>query len=192
MDTIDRKTDVSGERTVVILDVRNVICRQSQEYSNTVIEYGKLLEDTVRGRDCVAAFAVDGVTYEDGKDVCRIFHENLEKVGFKTILVPASNNKGKQEGVDIKIALIAHRFALLGDCDAIELITGDGDFGVLVEELKDEGIAVGITSFKANLSHSLKDMADNVSILDIMPIIRMRGDTTRGGGLNVLCQRIPR
>ncbi len=179
MDTIDRKTDVSGEGTVVILDVRNVVCRQSQEYSNTVIEYRKLLEDTVRGRDCVAAFAVDGVTYKDGKDVCRIFHEDLEKAGFKTILVPPSNNKGKQEGVDVKIALIAQKFALLGDCDSVELITGDGDFGVLIEELKDEWIAVGITSFKANLSHSLKGMADNVSILDTMPIIRMRGDTTK-------------
>ncbi len=180
MDTIDGKSYGSGERTVVILDVRNVVCRQSQEYSNTVIEYRKLLEDIVRGRDCVAAFAVDGVTYEDGKDVCRIFHEDLEKAGFKTVLVPASNNKGKQEGVDIKIALIAQRFALLGDCDTVELITGDGDFGTLVEELKGEGVTVGITSFKANLSYSLKGMADNVSMLDTMPIIRMRADATKG------------
>lgn len=167
-----------GERVIVILDVRNVTCRQSMEYSNTCMDYSKLLRDTIGSRQCVVAVAVDGVTYDErGRDAFRIFHSELKKAGFRTVLVPASNNKGKQEGVDVKIALLAQKYALLNKCDIVELITGDGDFTVLVQDLQDEGVRVNVTSFSANLSYSLKDKADEVRILDDIPLVKMEQKT---------------
>ncbi len=153
-DSLNRKKEDSlykgnpEDRVVVILDVRNITCRQSTEYSNTCMDYSKLLIDTVDGRKCTVAIAVDGVAYDEkGRDVCRIFHSELKKSGFRVELVPASNNKGKQEGVDVKIALLAQKYSLLNKCDIIELITGDGDFTVLVQDLQAEGVRVNITSF---------------------------------------------
>lgn len=188
MNTIDNSLNKTGEgspyrenpedRVVVILDVRNITCRQSMEYSNTCMDYSKLLRDTVGCRQCAVAIAVDGVTYDErGRDVYRIFHSELKKSGFRVELVPASNNKGKQEGVDVKIALLAQKYALLNKCDIVELITGDGDFTVLVQDLQAEGVRVNVTSFSANLSYSLKDKVDEVRILDNMPLVKMEQKT---------------
>lgn len=188
MNTIDNSLNKTGEgspyrenpgdRVVVILDVRNITCRQSMEYSNTCMDYSKLLRDTVGNRQCTVAIAVDGVTYDEkGRDVYRIFHSELKKSGFRVELIAASNNKGKQEGVDVKIALLAQKYALLNRCDIVELITGDGDFTVLVQDLQAEGVRVNVTSFSANLSYSLKDRADEVRILDYIPLVKMEQKT---------------
>ncbi len=97
----------------------------------------------------------------------------MKNSGFNLILVPPSNNKGKQEGVDVEIALIAQRFALLGKCDVVELITGDGDFGILVKELQALGTMVNVTSFYRSLSYSLSDQADSITFLDDVTAVRM-------------------
>ena len=163
------------DRVVAILDVRNVTCRQGSDYSNTNIDYAKLLANTIGGRKCVKAIAVDGLQTDDkGRDTSRLFHAELRRAGFSIELVPASNNKGKQDGVDVKIALIAQRYALLQKCDVVELMTGDGDFSVLVKELQGLGVLVNITSFHRNLSYALRDQADSVTILDDVPVIRMK------------------
>ncbi len=164
----------NSENVVVILDVRNITCRQCTDYSNTRIDYSKLLADTIGNRQCIAAIAVDGVICdENGNDKSRIFHNELKKSGFRIELVPATNNKGKQEGVDVKIALLAQKYALLEKCNVIELITGDGDFTVLVKDLHAECVRVDIISFSANLSYSLKAEADSTRILDDMTLIKM-------------------
>ena len=148
------------------------------EYSNICMDYSKLLRDTVGCRRCAVAIAVDGVTYDErGRDVYRIFHSKLKKSGFRVELVLVSNNKGKQEGVDVKIALLAQKYALLNKCDIVELITGDGDFTVFVKDIQAEGVRVNVTSFSANLSYSLKDKADEVRILDNMPLVKMEQKT---------------
>ena len=163
-----------NDRVLVLLDVRNVCSRQGSDYSNSRIDYAKQLRDVIGIRKCVAAIAVDGVQYDErGKDVSRIFHEEIRMSGYRLEFVPASNNKGKQEGADIKIALIALRYAMENKCDVVELITGDGDFTVLVQELHACNILVSVTAFYRSLSYSLKDSADQVTILDEMPIVKM-------------------
>ena len=167
--------NTADDTVLVILDVRNITCRQSTDYTNTVIDYSKLLSDVIGDGRCVKAVAVDGIQYDDRKrDVCKSFHKYLWNCGFSLDLVEASNNKGKQEGVDIEIALVAQRYALLGKCDVVELITGDGDFGVLVKALQSLGVRVNVTSFHRNLSYSLKDRADSVTILDDEAVIKMQ------------------
>lgn len=167
--------NTANDSVLVILDVRNVTCRQSTDYTNTSVDYSKLLSDVVGNGRCVKAVAVDGVQYDDrGKDVCKSFHKYLWNCGFSLDLVEASNNKGKQEGVDVEIALVAQRYALLSKCDVVELITGDGDFGVLIKALQSLGVRVNVTSFYRNLSYSLKNQADSVTILDDEPVIKMQ------------------
>ena len=162
------------DRVMVILDVRNFTYRQSLDYCNSAVDLRKFLDDRIGGRKCVKAVAVDGLVLDDcGRDTSRLFHSELRNAGFAVELVPASNNKGKQEGVDVLIALIAQRYALLGKVDVVELITGDGDFGVLVKELQGLGVLVNVTSFYRSLSYSLRDQADSVTILDDVPAIRM-------------------
>ena len=162
-----------GNRVLVALDVKNLVCGQSQVYSNTAIDYRKLLEDILDGRRCVLAVAVDGVFYDErGRDVSRIFHDELKRSGFTVDLVEATNGHGKQEGVDIELSLVA--FGLADKCDVVELITGDGDYTVLIKWLHSKGVRVNVTSLRRNLSDRLGCSADGVEIADRMPLVRMR------------------
>ena len=163
------------DRVVVIIDIRNLTNRQNSEYCNTEMDYGKLVDDLVGCRKCIAAIAVDSfVPNAKGRDSCQMFHNQLRGSGLRAELVPMSNNMGKQDGVDVKIALLAQCYAIRGQCDSVELVSGDGDFTVLVHELQNLGINVNVTSFAGHLSYSLMDAADQVNIMDDMPLIPMR------------------
>ena len=163
-----------AEKVVMVMDVRNIVCRQNLEYTNTKIDYAKLKRDVLNGRKEVVSIAVDAVRYDSrGKDSNKIFHDELRRAGFRVELVEASNNKGKQDGADVKIAALAVKYAVMEKCDTVELITGDGDFTVLAEELQSLCVNVGVRSLWGNLSHSLSDQADEVHILDNHPLIRM-------------------
>ena len=170
-----------SDRVLVVLDVRNVTARQNQEYCNTEIDYVKLLSDLVGIRKCIAAVAVDSLILdENGKDSARVFHSSLKNSGFRLDLIPPSNNQGKQEGVDVEISSLITAFGARGQCDSVELITGDGDFAPLLKRLHEFGITVGITSFRKSLSYHLYDEADSINCIDTMPVIRMNPAAATG------------
>lgn len=163
-----------ADRVLVVVDVRNVCNGQSKNYGNTVIDYSKMVDDIVGCRKCVAAIAVDGLVYDENEhDKARVFHNHLRSSGLRLELVRASNGMGKQEGVDLKIGLLAQRYVLMEKCDCVELVTGDGDFTVLVEELHNLGVNVNVSSFNSSLSRSISAVADSVNSLDDMPIVPM-------------------
>ena len=163
-----------SERVLIVIDVRNIVCRQSLEYTNTKIDYTKLRKDILNGRHEVAAIAVDAMrTDARGRDSNKIFHDELKRAGFRVILVEASNNKGKQDGADVKIAVQATKYAVLQKCDTIELISGDGDFTVLAGDLQECCVNVSVRALFGNLSYALSNQADSVHLLDGHPLIRM-------------------
>ena len=50
-----------------------------------------------------------------------------------------------------------------------------------VQDLQEEGVRVNVTSFSANLSYSLKDKADEVRILDDIPLVKMQQKSIEEG-----------
>lgn len=161
----------ANDRVAILLDVRNFTSKLG---TNIKTDFAKIRRDVLNGRKCVAAIAVDGIQYDErGKDIDRDFHMELKRAGFRVDLIEASNNKGKQEGVDIEIALLAQQLVLDRVCNIVELITGDGDFHVLVRRLQDRGAVVNVASFTKSLSYLLGDTADNVRLLDNFAAIKM-------------------
>ncbi len=161
-----------NDRVAVLLDVRNITAMFG---TNTKADFAKILRDTIGNRKCVAAIAVDGICIDErGRDCDMDFHKELKRSGFRVDLIEASNNYGKQDGVDLEIALIAQQLVFDRICDVVELISGDGDFHVLVNKLHYRGAIVNVTSFSRSLSYLLAEQADGVSLLDSMPAIRMQ------------------
>ena len=161
----------ANDRVAIFLDVRNITSKLG---TNTKADFAKIRKDVLNGRKCVAAYAVDGVQYDErGKDVDRDFHRELRRAGFRVDLVKASNNKGKQEGVDMRLGLLALDLVKDKVCNVVELITGDGDFHVLVSMLQYRGAVVNVSSFHRSLSYLLGDTADNVRILDNFAAVKM-------------------
>ncbi|MBR2092697.1 MAG: NYN domain-containing protein [Candidatus Methanomethylophilaceae archaeon] len=163
----------STDRLAIFLDVLNVLTKLHEDYPDAEFDFRKMLMDLIGVRKCVAAIAVDGTFYEDEERRSKI-QCMLKDSGFRPDLVPASNNSGKQEGTDVELALLAYKFALERRCDCITLVTGDGDFKVLVKRLQEEGVIVNVVSFDESLSRCLKRTADSVFLLNAMPLRRMR------------------
>ena len=164
-----------ADRTLVLLDLRNISKKLFNDYPDEDFYFRKLLMDAVGIRDCVAAIAVDGTFYEEEDRRTRLQTE-IRNSGFRLDLVPASNGSGKQEGTDVEIALVAYDYAVEKRCDCVMLITGDGDFSPLVRRLHEKGIIVEVISFEDCLSGCLEKTADKVRLIDRMPLIRIRPD----------------
>lgn len=161
-----------SDKVALLLDVRNVTSKLG---TNTKVDFAKILKDVIGNRKCVAAIAVDGIQFDEkGRDCDKDFHRELRRAGFRVDLVRPSNNKGKQDGVDIEISILAYQLVSDKVCDVVELITGDGDFHVLVDRLHDRGAIVNVTAFSRSLSYLLAEQADNVTLLDNMTAIKMQ------------------
>ncbi len=161
------------DRVAVFLDVRNITKTLHDDYIEADFDFRKLLMDVVGDRKCVLALAVDGTHHED-ETWSTGLQCMLKECGFRLDLVPATNSSGKQEGTDVELALKAYKYAIHHWCDHIVLITGDGDFSVLVKELQDEGMVVNVVSFDENLSRKLKRTSDSVTLLEEMALVRMK------------------
>ncbi len=168
-------------RVAVLMDVRNVTAVLRKRGIGPDFDFKKLLIDVIDGRRCVAAVAVDS-NYHDDEDAGTGFQCYLKKCGFRLDIVSATNSEGKQEGTDIRLALIAYRMALEDVCDTVVLITGDGDFTVLVKALQNEMKVVEVLSFEEALSNRLRKQADLVELIDSMPMIRLRSASPVEGG----------
>ena len=58
----DQGQDSENERVLVLMDVRNFVCGQCADYSNTRADLRKFLyREILKGRECVDAVAVDNI-----------------------------------------------------------------------------------------------------------------------------------
>ena len=85
------------------------------------------------------------------------FLRNNEYTVFTKEVVDRADGSSKAN-VDIELALDAHRLA--DNFDTLVLISGDGDFVRLVEELKQKGKKVEVVSHSSHTSYKLRKIAD--------------------------------
>ena len=160
-------------RVLVLLDLRNIVTSLSNGYPDAEIDYGKMIVEAVDGRRLVSAIAVDGTFSED-----EVRHSSTQRTvhdgGFNMEIVRATNSCGKQEGTDVMLSSIATEYVCEKKCDCVVLITGDGGFACLVEKLQKRGIAVEVMAFEDSLSGCLRYAANRVTILDDLPLMRVR------------------
>ncbi len=162
-----------NDKVLLLMDLANVQKSMSNGYPETDLDFVKLNMDAVNRRDLVAAIAVDGTFHEDKERHSRL-QCKVRDSGFRLEIVPCTNSLGKQEGTDVALALIAFEYALRDRCDTVVLITGDGDFTYLVRRLQNLGKIVEVISFDDSLSRCLKRAADKVTLIDHMPLVRIR------------------
>jgi uncharacterized LabA/DUF88 family protein len=70
------------------------------------------------------------------------------------------------KGVDIQLSVDMMSHVFRGNVDSILLLSGDGDYAPLLDEVKRAGILVYVSAFSDGFSSSLKDRADAVYELD--------------------------
>lgn len=70
------------------------------------------------------------------------------------------------KGVDIQLSVDMMSHVYRGNVDSVLLLSGDGDYAPLLEEVKRAGVLVYVSAFSDGFNASLKGLADSVYELD--------------------------
>jgi uncharacterized LabA/DUF88 family protein len=77
---------------------------------------------------------------------------------------PAKSRSGK--GVDIRLCVDVLGHVYRGNTDAVLLMSGDGDFEPLIEEVMRAGVQVFLSAFSDGLNPRLRHIVDAIYELD--------------------------
>ena len=120
------------QKIAVFVDVQNIYYTTRQTYGRQ-FNYRKLWQHLLLQGNVVTAYAY---AIDKGDDQQRKFQDALKHIGFDVKLKPfIQRSDGSAKGDwDVGIALDA--IELAENVDTIVLVSGDGDFEILVERIK--------------------------------------------------------
>ena len=146
------------QRVGVFVDVQNLYYSAKNLYKAKV-NFAQVLREAVAGRKLVRAVAYV-VTTETGEE--KAFLEALGKAGIEIKTKELQIFPGGMKKADWDIGMAVDAIKLSNLCDAIVLVTGDGDFVPLVEYLKGAwGGQIEVIAFSKSASARLKEIADD-------------------------------
>lgn len=92
------------------------------------------------------------------------YQEQWGSVVPKVFKKPSKGRKSRKVDINIAIDMLNH--ATLGQVDRMLLVSGDGDFIPLIQEVMRHGIQVHISALSNGLNPKLKIVADMFTLLD--------------------------
>lgn len=171
------------QRVGVFVDGSNMY-HSSKSLYQTNVNFGKILEQAVAGRQLVRAIAY--VIRSSGQEELAFF-DALEKQGFevKSKDLQVFSSGAKKGDWDVGIAIDTIKLA--SRLDTVVLVSGDGDFASLVEYLQmSKGCRVEVMAFTESASLKLKEAADEFIDLSqdrktfLLPLRPFRNRGNRG------------
>lgn len=129
------------EKVVLLVDVQNIYYTTRQIHGRN-FDYNAFWAQATAGREVVRAIAY---TTDRGDEKQRQFQNILRAIGFEVKLKPfIQRADGSAKGDwDVGITIDALEYA--PQADVLVLASGDGDFAILVDKLRnDRGIAVEV------------------------------------------------
>lgn len=123
---------MSKEKVAIFVDVQNVYytCRQTYQRN---FDYNKFWAEVTEGRELVGAYAY-ATDRGDAKQMQ--FQGILHAIGFTVKLKPVLKRRDGSTKADWDIGIALDVYEAAADCDKIILVTGDGDFGLLLDRIR--------------------------------------------------------
>ena len=139
------------EKISIFVDVQNIYytCRQSYQRN---FDYNKFWAQATQDRELIGAYAY-ATDRGDAKQMQ--FQAILHAIGFTVKLKPVLKRRdgSTKADWDVGIALDVYEAAPL--CDTIILLSGDGDFGLLLDRVKKRfntnGEVYGVPALTSNI-----------------------------------------
>lgn len=151
-----------SQRVGVFIDVQNLYYSAKNLY-NSKVNFGKILEKAVSGRQLIRAFA-----YVINADIPeqQSFFEALGKAGFEVKskdiqLFPGGVKKG-----DWDVGIVTDMIRMDPKLDVMVLVSGDGDYVPALEYLRNQGQLIEVIAFGKSTSGKLITTADEFVDLD--------------------------
>jgi len=151
------------DKVLVLVDVQNVYYTSRQTFKRN-FDYNAFWANATGGREVVGAFAY---AIDRGDPKQREFQNILRAIGFEVRLKPfIQRSDGSAKGDwDVGITIDAMSYA--EDADVIVLVSGDGDFDLLVRTLiQDQGKKVEVYGVAALTADSLIQAASEFYPID--------------------------
>ena len=172
--------DLSG-RVAVFVDGANLY-HSIKSYHKGVLDYSRLLEAAVGGRELLRAtfYIVEKQESDDARNTnsARPFVYNLNKFGYKVrskplqvheTPAPDGGRTFSHKG-DWDVGIVVDMMRLAPHADTYVLVSGDGDYVEAVEYLQSEkGLRVEVISAAQCTSQALLDVCDSHTDLAEIP-----------------------
>jgi len=125
-------TEASVQKISIFVDVQNIYytCRQAYQAS---FDYNKFWAEVTSGREVVSAVAY-ATDRGDAKQVQ--FQNILRAIGFTVKLKPMLNRHDGTAKADWDVGIALDVFEAAQHCDRVILASGDGDFDILLQRIK--------------------------------------------------------
>lgn len=121
------------EKVSIFVDVQNIYytCRQIHQRN---FDYNKFWAEVTRGREVVnaSAYATDRGDEKQGQ-----FQNILRAIGFTVKLKPMLVRRDGTTKADWDVGIALDVFEEAQQCDTVVLASGDGDFDILVQRIKE-------------------------------------------------------
>ncbi|MFB6181096.1 MAG: NYN domain-containing protein [Candidatus Nanohalobium sp.] len=150
------------QRVGVFVDVQNMYYSAKNLYSSKV-DFESLLDSAVMNRDLVRASAY--VIQADTPDESNFF-EALRQIGYEVKIKELKEFYGGEKKGDWDLGMTVDMIQQAKKLDTVVLVTGDGDFAVLVDHLKSMGCRVEVMSFGRSSAKELRESATNFIDMD--------------------------
>jgi uncharacterized LabA/DUF88 family protein len=148
--------EILMKKICIFVDIQNIYYTTKEAYGRN-FDYNKFWAAATKNRQVVKAIAY-GIARNDEKQ--KQFQNILRGIGFEIKLKPFIQRKdGSAKGDwDVGIALDVMEYA--PDCETIILASGDGDFDLLVEKVKNKfAVEVEVYGVPSLTADSLKHAA---------------------------------
>ncbi|MEZ8105935.1 MULTISPECIES: NYN domain-containing protein [Vibrio] len=120
------------EKVAILVDVQNVYYTTKEKYRSN-FDYNQFWYVATTGREVIKANAY-AIASQDPRQ--RQFHHILRGVGFEVKLKPFIQRRDGSAKGDWDVGIALDAIELAEEADVIVLVSGDGDFEVLVERIK--------------------------------------------------------
>ena len=125
-------TGPTVERVSIFVDVQNIYytCRQAYQAN---FDYNKFWARATKNREVVSAFAY---ATDRGDAKQEQFQNILRAIGFTVLLKPMLKRSDGSTKADWDVGIALDVYEAAPNCDTIVLASGDGDFTILLERIK--------------------------------------------------------
>jgi uncharacterized LabA/DUF88 family protein len=149
----------------VFVDVSNLF--YSAKSASVEVNYCRLLEHSVAGRDLIRACAYTGVDPDNPNQ--RRFIDFLRANGYKVICKDIHKYEGGRIKANLDIEMAVDIMLLSENLDVVVIVSGDGDFVRLVEAVQLRGVRCEVISFGISTSNELIEAADAFTEISSLP-----------------------
>jgi uncharacterized LabA/DUF88 family protein len=129
----DRNGDQTVEKIGIFVDVQNIYytCRQAYQAN---FDYNKFWAEAIADRELVCAYAY-ATDRGDAKQMQ--FQAILHAIGFTVKLKPVLKRLDGSTKADWDIGIALDVYEAAPDLDTVILLSGDGDFGMLLQRIRE-------------------------------------------------------